>query len=238
MPRWIDAKLIKTEERSETTRSFFLELQGLESFDFKAGQFITLDLPIGEKRLDRWRSYSIANEPNSTNLIELVIVRVPFGKATGFLWEISQIGDIFKLKGPGGVFCLPEKIETELVFICTGTGVAPFRSMIKDIHQHSKEAPMIDLIFGTRNKDGILYLDEFNQLQADMENFDFSVALSREEYDGYQGYVHNIYLEKYKNVIDNRTFYLCGWQNMVDEAKENLLGLGYKKDQIIEELYG
>lgn len=238
MPRWIDAKLIKTVERSETTRSFFLQLQGIESFDFKAGQFITLDLPIGEKRLDRWRSYSIANEPNGTNLIELVIVRVPFGKATSFLWEKTQIGDVLKLKGPGGVFCLPEKIEKDLIFICTGTGVAPFRSMIKDIHQNSIKTAHVDLIFGTRNKSGILYSEEFNQLQTEMENFDFSVALSREEYQGYQGYVHNLYLEKYKNVSENRTFYLCGWQNMVDEAKENLLKLGYGKEQIIEELYG
>jgi len=143
-----------------------------------------------------------------------------------------------KLKGPGGVFCLPEKIEKDLIFICTGTGVAPFRSMIKDIHQHSIKTARVDLIFGTRNKSGILYSEEFNQLQTEMENFEFSVALSREEYQDYQGYVHNLYLEKYKNVSENRTFYLCGWQNMVDEAKENLLKLGYKKEQIIEELYG
>ncbi len=238
MPRWIDAKLVKTTERSDTTRSFFLELQGIESFEFKAGQFITLDLPIGEKRLDRWRSYSIANEPNQSNLIELVIVKVPFGKATTYLWEKCQIGDVFKLKGPGGVFCLPEKIEHDLVFICTGTGVAPFRSMIKDIHRQGKQTKNIHLIFGTRNRNGILYAEEFKKLQNELENFDYSVALSREEYEGYQGYVHNLYLEKYKEEDKNRRFYLCGWQNMVDEAKEKLLARGYEKAQIIEELYG
>ena len=238
MPRWINAKLIKTVERSETTRSFFLELQEVEQFQFTAGQFITLDLDIGEKRLDRWRSYSIANEPNGENIIELVIVRVPFGKATSFLWEKVQLGDILKLKGPGGVFCLPKTIDKDLVFICTGTGIAPFRSMIRDIRLNAKSFRSIDLFFGTRNKAGILYLDEWSQLSSEMENFSFSVALSREEYEGYQGYVHELYLRKYEEVTDNRTFYLCGWQNMVDEAKTNLLNLGYKEDQIIEELYG
>lgn len=238
MPRWIDAKLTKTVERSETTRSFFLELQDVEQFKFTAGQFITLDLDIGEKRLDRWRSYSIANEPNESNVIELVIVRVPFGKATSYLWEKTQIGDVFKLKGPGGVFCLPKTIENDLVFICTGTGIAPFRSMIHDIQKHTKAYRNIDLIFGTRNKGGILYLEEWMQLRADMQNFNFSVALSREEYEGYQGYVHQLYLQKYSEVAENRTFYLCGWQNMVDEAKSNLLRLGYGESQIVEELYG
>lgn len=238
MPRWIDAKLIKTIDRSETTRSFFLELQGVESFEFSAGQFITLDLPIGEKRLDRWRSYSIANAPNQSNLIELVIVKVPFGKATTFLFENSALGDLFKLKGPGGVFCLPKEIKNELVFICTGTGVAPFRSMVWDIKNNKKPHQKIDLIFGTRTRDGILYLDEWSELKSELAEFNFSVALSREEFDGYQGYVHEIYLDKFKEVVSNRTFFLCGWQNMIDEAKANLLKLGYQKDQIIEELYG
>ena len=238
MPRWIDAKLIKTEKRSETTTSFYLELQNIEEFVFRSGQFITLDLDIGDKRLDRWRSYSIANEPDGTNVIELVIVRVPFGKATTYLWEKAQIGDVFKLKGPAGVFYLPEEIKNELVFICTGTGIAPFRSMIRDIHKNGKDHHKIDLIFGTRNKSGILYLEEWEKLKIEMKDFEFSVALSREEYEGYQGYVHQIYLRKYGEVIDNRKFYLCGWQNMVDEAKSKLLQLGYQDSQIIEELYG
>ena len=238
MPRWIDAKLIKTIDRTETTRSFFLELEGMDSFDFSAGQFITLDLPIGEKRLERWRSYSIANAPDQSNIIELVIVKVPFGKATTFLFENSALGDRFKLKGPGGVFCLPSEINNELVFICTGTGVAPFRSMVWDIKNRNKAHQKIDLIFGTRNRSGILYLEEWKNLKADLEQFDYSIALSREDFEGYQGYVHQLYLNKFKQVIPNRTFYLCGWQNMIDEAKQNLLDLGYKKEQIIEELYG
>ncbi len=238
MPRWIDAKLIKTVDRSDTTKSFFLELKGVDLFEFSAGQFITLDLPIGEKRLDRWRSYSIANPPDGSNIVELVIVKVPFGKATTYLFEKCVPGDVFKLKGPGGVFCLPKEIKNDLVFICTGTGVAPFRSMTWDIKNNQKAHQKIDLIFGTRTASGILYLEEWEELKEKMENFDFSIALSREEYKGYQGYVHTIYQEKFKEVKANRTFFLCGWQNMVDEAKAKLLEMGYVEDQIVEELYG
>jgi len=238
MPRWIDAKLIKTTDRSLTTKSFFLELQGIESFEFSAGQFVTLDLPIGEKRLDRWRSYSIANAPEGSNIIELVIVKVPFGKATSYLFEKAQLGEVFKLKGPSGVFYLPKEIKNELVFICTGTGVAPFRSMLWDIKNKSKAYQGIQLFFGTRTKDGILYHEEWNELKKSMDHFDYSIALSREEYEGYQGYVHQLYLNKYQEVKADRTFYLCGWQRMVDEAKANLLELGYDEKQIVEELYG
>ena len=236
MPKWIQAEIIKIKQRSETTRSFWLELKGVDNFQFKPGQFITLDLPIGNKRLEKWRSYSIASAPDGGNVIELVIVKVPFGKATSYLFNLEK-GAELTLKGPGGVFCLPTEIKQPLVFISTGTGVAPFRSMIQYLSSQ-KQLPKIHLIFGTRIKSGILYLDEWEQLIKEHKNFSFDIALSREEYEGYKGYVHDIYKKKYSKVDEQVLFYLCGWQNMVDEARENLLTMGYKKEQIIEELYG
>lgn len=236
MPKWIQAEVIRIEQRSETTRSFWLELEGVDNFQFKPGQFITLDLPIGEKRLEKWRSYSIASAPNGDNIIELVIVKVPFGKATSYLFGLEK-GARLILKGPGGVFCLPSDIKQSLVFISTGTGVAPFRSMVQSL-KAQKDFPPIHLIFGTRHKEGILYLDEWERLSEEVENFSFDIALSREEYKGYQGYVHELYKKRYSEVNEQILFYLCGWQNMVDEARENLIALGYNKDQIIEELYG
>ncbi len=236
MPKWIQAEIIRIEQRSETTRSFWLELEGVDNFEFKPGQFITLDLPIGEKRLEKWRSYSIASAPDGSNVIELVIVKVPFGKATGYLFDLEK-GARLTLKGPGGVFCLPSEINHTLVFISTGTGVAPFRSMIQYL-KSQKNFPSIHLIFGTRHKEGVLYLDEWEEISEEVENFSYDIALSREEYKGYKGYVHDIYQKRYSNVNDQILFYLCGWQNMVDEARKNLLTMGYKKEQIIEELYG
>lgn len=238
MPKWYQAKLIKSQDRSETTKSFWFEIDQSVEFDFTPGQFITLDLPIGEKRLDRWRSYSIANKPDGSNLIELVIVKVPFGKATTYLFDVLTLGESIKFKGPAGTFCLPNNLENELVFICTGTGVAPFRSMLFDLKAKGVKIPKTHLFFGTRFNSGILYLDEWKSLKNHWDNFDFSIALSREEYDGYKGYVHDLFLKEYSTPKAGVRFYLCGWQNMVDEAKEKLLNLGWDKEQIIEELYG
>ncbi len=238
MPRWKEAKIIKTIDRSETTRSFWLEIQDIDIFEFNPGQFVTFDLPIGEKRLDRWRSYSIANHPNGGNVIELVIVRVPFGKATTYLFDEINVGDTLKMKGPDGVFTLPEIIDKNLVMICTGTGVAPFRSMLHHIQEQNIPHKNLHLIFGTRYESGILYHDEWKKLASDNESFKFDIALSRESYNEYQGYVHDIYQQKYTSADTNLMFYLCGWQKMVDEAKQNILALGFDKSQIVEELYG
>ncbi len=103
---------------------------------FKPGQFVTLDLPIHEQRNRRWRSYSIASMPDGSNVIELVIVYVDGGSASKYIFENIKEGSVFTLRGPHGLFVLPEHIEKDMYFICTGTGIAPFRSMLHYINQH------------------------------------------------------------------------------------------------------
>ena len=135
---------------------------------------------------------------------------------------------------------MKEPVKRDMVFVCTGTGVAPFRSMLLDIFNNKKPHQDIHLIFGTREEEGILYRDEFELLQEKMPNFKYSIALSREkDWEGYKGYVHQIYEENYKGVDPNRHFYLCGWSNMIDEAVEKLiLEMKYDKSQVHYELYG
>jgi len=239
MPKWYTAKLVRIEEMSSTTKRFFLEVEGEEIVDFKAGQFIVTDLPLGEKRLQRWRSYSIANAPDKTNVLELAIVKLEGGAGSSYFHETIQIGDTVKFKAPDGNFCLPESIDTDLVFLATGTGVAPFRSMMQDIKTKGIPHRKIHLIFGTREKEGILYKEEFEELARTLEGFTYSVALSREEYQGYQGYIHDIYMNKYAEVKKDLHFYICGWSVMIDEAVANIYAkLGYEKSQIHYELYG
>jgi len=238
--KWYDSKVIKIVDESSTTKRFWVEVEGEEKIDFKAGQFVTMDLPIAEKRLKRWRSYSIANHPDGTNVLEFCIVLLEGGAATTYFFNEVKIGTPIKFKGPSGTFVLPEELNTDLVLVCTGTGLAPFRSMLWDIYYQKKQHQKIHLIFGTRTKDGILYHKELEDLQKKLPNFSYSIALSREEdWDGYKGYVHQVYLEQHKDVKEDIHFYLCGWSNMIDDAVANLIvNLKYDKSQVHYELYG
>jgi CDP-4-dehydro-6-deoxyglucose reductase len=247
MAKWYDSKVIRIEDASPTTKRFWLQIEAGEVFDFKAGQFITMDLPLGEKRLHRWRSYSIANPPDGSNLLEFCILHLEGGTATQYFFNEVKPGTAIRFKGPDGAFVLPEKIESDLVFVCTGTGVAPFRSMMLDLYKRQLPHHSIHLIFGTRYQDGILYREEFEELVEKMPNFRYSVALSREDkilqngqlFDIHKGYVHQVYLKAYAHVRPDVHFYLCGWTQMVDEAVANLLvKIGYDRTQIKYELYG
>lgn len=237
---WYDGFVKKTESIAPHVNHFWLEVPALQSFDFKSGQFVTMDLPIGDKRLQRWRSYSIASAPDGSNMLELCIVRAENGNATKYLFDEVQQGSALRFKGPDGGFVLPETIDKDLVFICTGTGVAPFRSMLHDLRKSGKPHQKIHLIFGTRDENSILYRSEFEEFAQNMPSFRYDIALSRQtDWPGYQGYVHQIYMEHYKDVRPDVDFYLCGWSNMIDEAVANLLvKLGYDRSQIHYELYG
>ncbi len=239
MPKWLNGVVTRIQDLTPNLRIFDLSVQLEKELTFIPGQFVVMDLPIGPKRLDRWRSYSIANTPNSANKLEFCVVRVPNGPATGYLFEELDIGTTVKMKYPDGTFSILNHLDYELVLVCTGTGVAPFRSMLSYIKEHKLSFRKIHLIFGTRYKSGILYMEEFENMARENQNFTYDVALSREAFNGYQGYVHNIYMEHYLSPVRQRRFYLCGWQNMIDEAVANLvIKAGYEHKQVQYELYG
>lgn len=240
MWKWYDTTVVRIEDMAPDTKRFWLKAPDGEKIDFKAGQFVTMDLPVSEKRLQRWRSYSIANAPDASNELEFCIVHLDGGVATQYLFEKVEVGSTIRFKGPDGAFFLKEPVEKDLVFVCTGTGVAPFRSMILDLIRQEKPHQKLHLIFGTRYESGILYRDEFEALARAHPEFRYDVVLSREaSWTGYKGHVHQVYQELYPTPRPDVDFYLCGWSSMIDEAVARLmLELGYDKSQIHYELYG
>lgn len=247
---WRTGKVIRIENETASTRRFWIEVPEIESFDFKPGQFVTLDLPIHEKPNKRWRSYSIASWPDGTNIFELVIVLLEGGLGTHYLFNHIGVGDELILRGPQGVFVLPEPIERDLYFICTGTGIAPFRSMAHHILNKNIVHQNIFLIFGCRLFGDCLYGKEMEALQAKVPSFHYIPTFSREKADNngkYRtGYVHAIYEEICRSQKEKcgsespapAYFYLCGWKNMIDEAKTKIQEIGYDKKSIRQELYG
>jgi ferredoxin-NADP reductase len=240
---WRIAKVIKIENETTNTRRYWMQVPELEKLDFKPGQFVTLDLPIHEKKNKRWRSYSIASWPDGTNVFELIIVLMEDGAGTSYLFNEVKVGDEILFRGPQGVFVLPDVLDTDYYLICTGTGIAPFRSMLHYIAEHNIPHHNVYLIFGTRKKENLLYYEELKALGENNTGIHFIPVLSREEWEGPTGYVHEAYKEIIRSKMSGDAlppahFYLCGWKNMIDDAKLNIVELGYDKKEIHQELYG
>ena len=238
---WRTGKVIKIENATAQTRRFWIQVPELESFDFTAGQFVTLDLPIHEQKNKRWRSYSIASAPDGTNVFELVIVLLEGGLGTTYLFNEVSVGSELTLRGPQGKFTLPTPITEDLFFICTGTGIAPFRAMAHAINKQKLPHQAVHLIFGCRTFGDGLYIDELKQLEKDEPDFFFHPCYSREAEvpaGSYKGYVHPIYEAMTGQGKKPAKFFLCGWKNMIDEAKERIVAMGYDRKAIHLEVYG
>ena len=229
--------IVDIKKETEDTYRFFSEIEGTEDFVFLPGQFVSFLLPIDEKTGRKgMRHYSIASSP-AGNVLEFIINKVPGGKGTEYLFDKVKIGTQFPIKGPVGKFVLPNEIMHDLCMICTGTGIAPFRSMINHIYNNNVAHKEIHLIFGTQKKEDLLYHEEMLALVEKHKSFHYKVALSREEFNGYKGYVHPIY----QQIFDGKKqghFFFCGMKNMILQGRDWLLEKGYERKSIKYELYG
>jgi phenol/toluene 2-monooxygenase (NADH) P5/A5 len=233
---YFNGRVYKIVDETKTVKRFFIEFPELDEFEFKSGQYVKVDMPIeGEKT---YRQYSIASAPDNSNKIELCVVRNPVGLGTSYLFDEVEIGTELKISKALGRFVLPEKIEKDIVFICTGVGLAPFRSMYLEILKNNLSDKNVHLIFGTRFEEDILYRKEIEELLGKHDNFHFYPTLSRDNngWAGRRGYVHEIYNEIFSGEIPAH-FYLCGWDSMIKEARKNLKDSGYSRRDVLFEKY-
>ncbi len=237
-PVWHQCRVVRIINETPNTRRYFFEIPGITEFHFRPGQFVTLDLPIHDSPPKRRRSYSIASCPNGKNEFELVIVLQKDGAGTEYLFNKVVAGDEITYRGPLGKFTLPEQVDRDLVLICTGTGIAPFRSMVHHIHRQGIPHKNIHLVFGTRKQEDLLYYSELRAMEGELPGFHYHPVLSRENWEGAaQGYVHPVY-EQLCAGKQPAQFYLCGWKDMVNEARTRIEKLGYARNDIHLELYG
>jgi len=231
-----DCKVIQIIDESDIVKRYFIKVPDEVPFHFRAGQFVLLDLPIPSKVTTR--GYSIASPPSDDNIFELLIVINPPGLGTPYLFHEIKVGSILKVSQPLGKFALPDPIDADLCFVCTGTGIAPLRSMTFDIYNKGITHKNIYLIFGNRWTKDILYRKEIETLAAAHPEFQFFPVLSRqnEGWTGRTGYVHPVYEELF---ADKRPayFYVCGWPIMIKEARQRIEAMGYDKKRIKFELY-
>jgi CDP-4-dehydro-6-deoxyglucose reductase len=140
------------------------------------------------------------------------------------------------MKGPLGSFTLKKPLN-DSIFVATGTGIAPFRSMLKDarIWESGKHCT---LVLGVRYVEGILYREEFEALARQQPTFDFRPVVSRPgpDWAGRTGHVQPHVLD----IVGDRRdvdIYICGLKEMVNSVKSSLRELGFHKKQLIFEKY-
>jgi CDP-4-dehydro-6-deoxyglucose reductase, E3 len=212
------ATVDRVRDLTHDVRELGLRLREPKDIQFKAGQFISFNLtPPGGERL-MIRPYSIASPPNESDRITLVFNRIQGGRGSTYLFNLRE-GDAVAFEGPQGSFYLRERMRNVL-FVATGTGIAPIRSMLLDLADNGY-AGTATLYWGLRSQRDVYYQQEFEALAVRYPNVSFAIALSRPEagWEAYAGRVTDL-VDARVTSVKNLDVFLCGNHAMIRDVTE------------------
>ena len=196
------------------------------------------------------RAYSMANYPEEKGIMKFNIriaspppgTDFPSGKMSSYIFKLKP-GDKVTIFGPYGEFFAKET-DAEMVFVGGGAGMAPMRAHIFDQLKRIKTDRKISFWYGGRNQRELFYVDEYDKLAEENDNFDWHIALSDqnlEDWDGLTGFIHNVLYEEYLKdhpAPEDCEFYMCGPPMMNSAVISMLEDLGVERENIFLDDFG
>ena len=210
------AEVTRTRDLTHDVREIELRLMKPPTIQFKAGQFISFEIAKPGSPFMATRPYSIASPPNSSDRLLLVLNLVAGGPGSTNLFNLRD-GDSTQFKGPAGSFYLRDD-HRDLLLVATGTGIAPFRSMVL-AELEKPGSRQVQLVWGLRSQRDLYYQEEFADLSRAHPRFSFVTALSRPE-PGWTGVTGRVttYIETHIDAVKNVSVYLCGNGGMIKDV--------------------
>lgn len=232
---WREARIAHLERPSDSNVVLRLEVPRASPFSFVPGQFLYVRHAFdGAPPIKA--AYSIASPPQSSDDVELCVKKVRGGPMSTWLYE-RTVGDIVTHSRAFGAFRFRTTPGRTAVFLATGTGIAPFRSMILDL-VHRRISDGLWLYYGVGREVNLVYADEFRDLAASHPTFHFIPVVSRAEmsWTGERGWVQEPFLRDFQGRRDFDA-YVCGVKPMVDDVTRLLGETGLPADHIFFEKY-
>jgi len=217
--------------------------------DWEHFKFFDLESKVDEETI---RAYSMANYPGEEGIIMLNVriatppprdLSLPCGKMSSYIFSLKA-GDKVTISGPFGEFFAKET-ENEMVFVGGGAGMAPMRSHIFDQFRRLHTKRKCSFWYGARSKREMFYVEDFDTIAKENENFEWNVALSdpqpEDNWEGYTGFIHNVLLENYlkdHEAPEDCEFYMCGPPVMNAAVISMLKDLGVEDENIMLDDFG
>ena len=199
------------------------------------------------------RAYSMANYPQEQGIIMLNVrvatppPRAPEGTPPGimssYIFNLKP-GDEVTISGPYGEFYAKDT-NAEMLFVGGGAGMAPMRSHIFDQFRRVHTTRKVSFWYGARSMREAFYVDEFNKLAEEHENFTWHLALSEplpeDNWTGYVGFIHQVLYDHYLKdhpAPEDIEYYICGPPMMLEAVVGMLHNLGVEDDNILFDDFG
>ncbi|MBN2224906.1 MAG: 2Fe-2S iron-sulfur cluster binding domain-containing protein [Deltaproteobacteria bacterium] len=225
---------------SETASSKTFRLAPLDGYlpPFRAGQYVNWEVTIGNVKTGR--ALSISSPPHQRGFYELTIRKMEPGFVSQYLIDTVKVGDDFFISGPAGFFYHePLTDGKDLVFIAGGSGVTPFRSIIREVTERGLDM-RIWLIYGTRTTDDVIFGEQLSAVADRHKNIRYELVVSEPDsnYAGTAGFITGDVIKKCVGDVKGKTFYLCGPEMMYRFVQPELIKLGVPGRRIKKESSG
>lgn len=207
-----------------------LRLPPAANFTSIPGQYIDVIGPGGIRR-----SYSLANANAVDKTLELHIRLVPGGVMSNYWFKKAKINDLLRFNGPLGTFFLRSLDQLNLVFLATGTGIAPVKAMLESLTNiPSTYTPRATSVFWGGRIPSDLYFD----VQSISVGHRFTPVLSRapSNWSGVKGYVQDAFLDTQPDLTQT-VVYACGSDAMIRSAKSRLLTTGLPQNRFFSDAF-
>ena len=220
---------IKLQQLNAITVKADFDLVEPKEINFVPGQFISLSVGNG-----LFRSYSICSDHKEKNKMSIVLTVAHNGAGSNYVKTLKQ-GDQVVFVGPSGRFTLAESLSSELLFMVTGTGIAPVISMLKKLID-TKSPAKICLYFGLKTDTNIFFADFLAECKRKLVYFNYVICVSNPTtaWKGPVGRITDFYKIYNVNAVQA---YICGNPNMCTDVMKLLKDRGVSDDRIFHEKF-
>jgi CDP-4-dehydro-6-deoxyglucose reductase, E3 len=223
----LPSKVTAIEYLTDDVVKLVLQLPAMESFNFKAGQWVYFVLNDGRKR-----AFSLANAPNSKNELELQIRHAIGGVFTDFVFNNLKEGAMLRIEGPHGTFWYQHD-DRPLLLVAGGTGFAPIKGIFEELSAQEIKHP-IHLFWGSRARQD-LYQEYLVKQWVDEFGIDYTPVLSdplaEDDWDGETGFVHQSVLKAYPD-LSGYAVYMAGPPQMIQSCKDSFIAAGLDENRL------
>lgn len=225
----IPSKISSIEKLTHDVLKIVLRLPPNSNFNFNSGQYVNII------KGDLTRSYSIANSSDHKNQLQFFIKSYENGLMSEYFFKEAKINDLLRLEGPIGTFFLRDSNFKNIIFLATGTGIAPINGILEGLDKSYEQYQnrIFWVIIGVRYQEDLFWKPIFENL-----NIKYIPVLSRQinDWNGAKGYVQDIVLKQQID-LENTQVYACGSNDMINSAKELFFKNNLKENNFFSDAF-
>ncbi|SDP57209.1 Ferredoxin-NADP reductase [Rhodoferax sp. OV413] len=231
-------RCVHIRQETHDVKTFVLAANGPRNFRYLPGQFITLELEIGDKKINR--CYTLSSTPTRPDLVSITVKRVPGGVVSNWLHDNVRVGMELGAMGPSGEFSCFKAPAQRYLFLSGGSGVTPLMSMTRALHDLGSDADIV-FVHCARTPADVLFPEELTMMARNMANLRLAMVCEQHTpgsaYAGHLGRLDAARLAHIAPDFLQRDVYTCGPAPFMGAVRGLLSGAGFEMQRYREESF-